>query len=127
MKSIKITELIPEKEDIIKNMDSFSDRQIRIFVDDFEGKTKNFSLLRKTDRFDEFYSRKTATVYQIDKGGYYHKIFFVENRPENIAFGLDKDTLDGRAYCTKCMHLIFYGPDLIGRSSASCGCKETEN
>jgi hypothetical protein len=124
MKSIEITVKVPEKEDIIKNMDSFSDRQIKLFVDDFEGKTKNWSLLRKTDKFDEFYSLKTATVYQIDKGGYYHKIFFIENRPENIAYGLDKETREGRAYCTKCMHLIFYGSDLIGRPMGSCACKE---
>ena len=124
MKTLEISVQVPEKDDIIKNMDSFSDRQIQLFVDEFEGKKKNWSVLRKTSEFDEYYSRKTATVYQIDKGGYYHKIFFIENRPENICYGLDKETLEGRASCKKCTTLIFYGPDLIGRNQSSCNCKE---
>lgn len=127
MKSIEITVEIPEKQDIIKNIDSFSDRQIKLFVDEFEGEQKKWSLLRKTDKFDEFYSLKTATVYQIDKGGYYHKIFFIENRPENIGYGIDKETLEARAWCKKCNTLIFYGSDLIGRPQGYCSCKEVQN
>lgn len=106
-------------------MDSFSDDQIQLFVDDFEGINKNWSLIRKTEQFKEFYSLKTATVYQIDNGGYYFKIFFVENRPENIGYGLDAESKKPRAYCKLCNTLIFTGPDLIGRIHDYCNCKNT--
>jgi len=135
MKTIKIPIQIPEKDDIIKNMDNFSNSEIQLFVNDFEetaykkanGKDSNYkkywSLTRKTERF-EYYSLITSTVYQIDKGGYYFKIFFVENRPENIGYGIDPNTQQARAFCKICETLIFSTPDLIGRIRSYCSCKE---
>lgn len=104
-------------------MDAFSDKAISFFVDDFEGIKKNWLLIRQTKQFKEYYSLKTATVYQIDNGGYYFKIFFVENRPENIGYGLDADTKKPRAFCKKCNTLIFTGPDMIGRIYNYCNCE----
>lgn len=138
MKSIQITIEIPEKKDIIKNMDHFSNSEIQHFINDFEGmaykkangKDSNFkkywSLTRKTERYDEFYSMLTSTVYQIDKGGYYYKIYFIENRPKNIGYGIDPKTRQGRAYCKICETMIFSTPDLIGRTRNYCGCKEAQ-
>jgi len=127
MKSISITVQVPEKKEIMYNLHVFSETQIQLFVDDYEGENKNWSLIRKTAKFDEYYSLKTATVYQIDKGGFFYKIFFIENRPESIGYGIDKDTLQARAFCKKCETLIFYGLDLIGRHLSSCNCKERKN
>jgi len=126
MKSIQITIEIPEKKDILKNMDHFSNSEIQLFVNDFEGNDykKYLSLTRKTERYDEYYSLKTATVYQIDKGGYYYKIYFIENRPKNIGYGIDPNTRQARAYCKICEIMIFSMPDLIGRTRNYCGCKE---
>lgn len=128
MKKIQISIEIPEKKDIIQNMDSFSNSEIQLFVNDFEGidYKKNWDLVRETKEIKEYYSLITSTVYQIDAGGYYHKIFFLENRPKNIGYGINPDTKHGRAYCLKCMSLICSSPDLVGRLTNYCNCKTAQ-
>lgn len=127
MKSIQITIKIPEKQEIIDNIDSFTEQQIELFVKDFgDNDRKYWSKTRETEKYTEYYSLKTSTVYWIDKGGYYFKIYFKENRPTNIAYGILKDSkpLQARAWCTICNTLIFSCKDLIGRQTNSCNCKD---
>ena len=114
MRTIMIPARLPEKKDIIKQMDSLTNEEIGRFVCKFEGfdslrefKTKRvptqrlvdvrqMQMVRKTTKYkgedwEEWYSCKTCAVYRVshyDNRMFFGKIFFKENRPARIGYGL---------------------------------------